>query len=125
MPTKPKPACRVCRRLNCTDPAHQPQPRQRTERRLERPDRRSAQETKRRRETVAAWLAEHGRECANGDVIARCPDCREMRARFVADHVHPLALGGSEDGELRVHCWRCSASQGATISNRVRHRGGS
>lgn len=118
MPVSPKPRCAVCGRIGCTE--HGRKARQRTERRLERPERGSSAETRRRAAVVAAFMAEHGRQCANGDVIARCPECRQMRARFVADHVVAIALGGSEDGELRVHCVSCSGRQGATIANRKR-----
>jgi hypothetical protein len=90
---------------------------------LPRPDYRTWQERKRRAAAVAGFLAVHGRKCANGDVIARCPECRKMRAHWVADHVVPFAVSGDETGELTVHCRKCSASQGARIAN-ARRGGG-
>ena len=120
MPTSPKPRCRVCHQLRCTDPAHKRQPRQQTPRQLERPKRNTGPEIRRRRETVSAWLREYGITLENGDVIARCPECRQMRAHWVADHVTPFAEGGSEDGELRVHCRVCSGKQGARIAAKRR-----
>jgi 5-methylcytosine-specific restriction endonuclease McrA len=45
-----------------------------------------------------------------------------MRARFVADHVVPIAEGGAEDGELRVHCSVCSGRQGARLSARKKRK---
>ena len=120
MPTSPKGRCRVCHRLRCAEPTHKRQPRQQTPRNLERPERNTGPEIRRRRETVAAWLYEHGITLANGDVIARCPECRQMRAHWVADHIVPYAEGGSEDGELRVHCRVCSGKQGARIAAKRR-----
>lgn len=118
-PWAPKRACRVCRRLGCTIPSHQPKPRTRTGSTVERrPDYNSSKERRRREQTVAEWLVVHGRQCASGDVIARCPDCGQMRARFIADHVVPIADGGREDGPLAVHCATCSGRQGAALAAR-------
>lgn len=123
MPNAPKRACLRCRRLNCTDPTHKPKPRERTQRKQPRPDYNTSRERSRRKAAVDAFLAEHGRECASGDVIARCPECRQMRARWVADHVTPIAQGGHEDGPLAVHCSSCSARQGARLANQGREQG--
>lgn len=123
MPTSPKPRCRVCKQLHCTDPSHKREPRQRTQAALQRPERNSWPERKRRAATVSAWLSVHGITLENGDVIARCPDCRQMRVNFVADHVHPLATGGPEDGELRIHCASCSGKQGARLAAWRRKQG--
>lgn len=120
MAWKPKPPCPICRRLGCQNPQHQKQPKQRGERKLARPEYNSSAQIRRRRETVAEWLSVHGIKLANGDLIARCPDCKQMRARFIADHITPIALGGSEDGPLTVHCASCSGKQGAAITNRRR-----
>jgi ribosomal protein S27AE len=122
VPFKPKPPCRVCRRLHCTDPSHAPKPRQRGERRLARPEYNTSQERRRRKAAVDAFLAEHGHTLPNGDVIARCPECGEVRARFIADHVTSIAEGGAEDGPLRVHCARCSGRQGARLSARRKRK---
>jgi len=119
-PVSPKGRCRVCHQLRCADPAHKRQPRQQTPRQLERPERKSYAETQRRAAVVKAWLWEYGITLDNGDVIARCPECRQMRAHWVADHIVPYAEGGSEDGELRVHCRRCAGRQGALIAAKRR-----
>ena len=122
VPTSPKGRCRVCKQLHCTDPKHARQPRQRTQASVQRPTRNTWPERKRRAAIVSAWLSVHGRALENGDVIARCPDCRQMKRNFVADHVLPLAQGGSEDGELRVHCASCSGRQGARLAALRRQR---
>src|SRR5674476_689349 len=110
MPISPKPRCRICKRLHCTDPAHKKQPRTRTGSTSERrPEYNSSHEIKRRAAVVAAFMAEHGHALDDGTVIAYCPDCRQRRAHFIADHVVPIAQGGTEDGELRVHCRVCSS----------------
>lgn len=116
MPWAPKPRCQTCGRIGCREHV-----KTRGERRTPRPEYASSEQVARRRATVQAWLSEHGITLENGDVIARCPECGQMRARFVADHVIPLKLGGSEDGPLRVHCRSCSGRQGAALTNR---RGG-
>ena len=120
-PVSPKGRCRVCSRLNCTE--HKKQPRQRTPASVQRPDYNSWPERKRRAAVVADWLAAHGIETEDGQVMARCPDCRQWRTRWVADHVRPLARGGEEAGELRCHCAVCSGRQGARLAARRRHRG--
>jgi hypothetical protein len=122
VPWKPKPPCRVCRRLHCTDPSHAPKPRQRGERRLARPEYNTSAQRKRRKQTVDAWLAQHGHTLPNGDVIARCPECKQMRARFIADHVTPFVISGDEDGPLQVHCSVCSGRQGARLSARRKRK---
>ena len=123
MPTSPKPRCRVCHQIRCTDPAHAKQPRQRTQPSVQRPERNTWPERKRRAAVVSEWLSTHGVELEDGSVIARCPDCREWRTRWVADHVVPLVMGGTEDGALRVHCSVCSGRQGARLAAwRKRHR---
>jgi len=121
MPISPKPRCRICKRLHCADPAHKRQPRQSTSVTTERrPEYNSSHERKRRAAVVAAFLAEHGHTLDDGTVIAYCPDCRQRRAHFIADHVVPVAMGGTESGELRVHCRVCSGRQGALIAARRR-----
>ena len=122
MAWKPKPACPVCRRLNCTDPKHKRESKPRGVRRLERPDYNTSAERRRRRAAVDQFLAEHGHRLDNGDTIARCPECGQMRARFVADHTTPLAMGGSEQGPLGIQCAVCSGRQGARIANAKRKR---
>jgi hypothetical protein len=119
VPWAPKPACPVCRRVRCTDPSHRAKPR--GERKLARPEYGTSAERKRRHDTVAAFMAEHGFLLSDGKTTAaRCPECREVRVRFIADHVVPIAEGGTEDGELGIHCARCSGRQGAAIANRKR-----
>jgi len=119
VPVSPKPRCRICKQLHCTDPAHKRQPRQRTGSTSERrPEYNSHAERKRRALAVKQFLSQHGHTLDNGDVIARCLQCHELRAHFVADHVVPMIQGGSESGDLRVHCARCSGQQGAKLAGK-------
>lgn len=59
----------------------------------------------------------------DGKLAAVCPECGKWTTEFVADHVQPVALGGSELGELRVHCVQCSRRQGGRVSNQARQWG--
>lgn len=119
-PMRPRPACRVCRRVGCTDPSHKPKPFAKAETTAERrPEYRSYAQQKRRRATVNAWLSMHevGRT-EQGKRVAVCPDCQQLRCAWIADHVVPVMDGGSEDGALRVHCLSCSRSQGARVGHK-------
>ena len=117
MPISPKPRCRVCQQLHCTEPSHRWQPDKRGIRNTPRPEYNTSRERKRRAAAVAAFLAEHGFVLANGDRVARCPDCGRVRAQWVAHHIVPFIEGG-EQGELRVHCRSCSGKEGARIAAR-------
>ena len=69
------------------------------------------------------FLNEHGFMLSDGVTkAAHCPECREVRVKWVADHVVPLAEGGTEDGALQVHCKTCSGRQGARITAKKRRR---
>jgi hypothetical protein len=115
-PTKPKPACRVCRRLNCDNPAHKPQPfASAPPTRERRPD--WDADRKRRRAAVKAWLAVNGSPTLDGKMAAVCEDCGHWATSFVADHLAPVAMSGDEYGQLRVHCVACSRRQGGQVSN--------
>ncbi len=59
------------------------------------------------------------------DVIAAqpwCSDCGSTRD-LTADHVRPLALGGSNAGAQRVLCRRCNSSRGGGLSGSAGARG--
>lgn len=116
MPSLPTP-CPRCRKLRCTDPEHrQGAPRQRTPRRTQRPGYNSWAERKRRKREVDAFLAANTVDVNDkGQRIAVCPECGHYRGEWVADHVQPIAQGGTEDGALRVHCKVCSNQQGARL----------
>jgi len=125
MPTRPKYPCPRCHHVRCTCPLVDEGSAwagQRGRRRLQRPTRNSSSERKRRADVVAAFRAQHGVFCSDGSVVARCPECNKMKARFVADHIVPIAFGGTEDGPLRVHCLSCSGRQGARIARMKRTR---
>ena len=69
------------------------------------------------------FLNEHGFLLSDGKTMAaRCPECRAVKVKWVADHVVPLAEGGTEDGALQVHCKTCSGRQGARITAKKRRR---
>jgi hypothetical protein len=123
-PTSPKPRCRVCGQLHCTEPSHKARdPRQRDKRRLPRPDYNSHAQRSRRKAVVTAFLAEYGRQTQDGRTVAICPQCGQWRSKWVADHVVPFVVSGDENGELRVHCSVCSGRQGAWIATQLRLRG--
>jgi 5-methylcytosine-specific restriction enzyme A len=62
-------------------------------------------ERKRRRATVEAWVAVHGLWCPGWGVPAHRVD---RFSQLSADHVHPIALGGREDGPVVVRCLGCN-----------------
>lgn len=118
MPTRPKPACPVCRKLGCTDPAHKPVPwehstsRPTTER---RPD--YAKDQRRRKAVVDAHRAEFGNWCP------RCNDrdyhADGKRVVLTADHVRSVADEGAEQGLLRVMCRRCNSHLGGKLGAKI------
>ena len=114
MPKAPKYPCQRCKHVRCT--CTEPPTKTRGERLLPRPQYKTSAERKRRAAAVSAFLDEHGFLLASGDLAARCPECRHVRAKWVADHVLSIADGGREDGELTVHCRSCSGKQGARIA---------
>jgi hypothetical protein len=42
--------------------------------------------------------------------------------RLTADHIYPVALGGDEDGPMRVHCYRCERWQAGQVANEIKRR---
>ena len=69
------------------------------------------------------FLNEHGFLLSDGKTMAaRCPECGAVKVKWVADHVVPLADGGTEDGALTVHCKTCSGRQGMRIAAKKRRR---
>jgi 5-methylcytosine-specific restriction protein A len=64
-------------------------------------------EQARRAATVQAWRAWHGDWCPGWQ---RAP---HAATDLTADHITPVAAGGSEDGPLTVLCRACNGSKGA------------
>jgi len=70
-------------------------------------------EIMRRKQAVNEWRDQYGNWC---------PLCGKRGVRLTADHVFPVALGGREDGELRVICQTCNSGAGYEIARRMRER---
>lgn len=101
----PKP-CPVCRKLGCPIEGHRRKAWQgSTPTRVRRPG--FAADRKRREAVVKAWRAQYG---------SFCPRCRRTGVSLTADHLHPIALGGAEDGPLGVLCVHCQRQQGARVA---------
>ena len=120
MPTRPKSPCPRCRRVRCICVPEEQRPKRKAwqgkrETKQYRRTYVTARERKRRKDTVDAWLRINAFGMRDGKPIAVCPDCHYSRTSWVADHERPVALGGTEDGPLRVHCRACSNKQGAEI----------
>lgn len=106
MPVKP---CLVCGQLSpgprCpthATPRVQPN-------RLRRPDYGNA-EIVRRREAVNAWRERYGESCPGW---AHHPPHPVLPPNILtADHDHPVAAGGAEDGPLAVRCRSCNSARG-------------
>lgn len=126
MAMRPKPVCPVCRRRVCICSE---ETKAETKRRREsgwarypstpRPGIQSAAEKRRRREFVRRWIAEHGPLC----VGYKRPPHMVNPKDLTADHVHPVALGGAEDGPLQAMCRACQNRQGSDLANARRGRG--
>jgi hypothetical protein len=112
MPTLPKAACPVCRRVGCTDPAHKramfqsdvPQ-------RVRRPY--DSKERRRRKAAVDAWREEYG---------DWCPLCGRHGVKLSADHITPYAETGTEDTPLRVICLDCNRRLGSQLGGQRAHK---
>lgn len=80
-----------------------------------------ASDQKRRRAFVAAHLRQHGEQVRRGIWRARCPLCGHVKelpiSDWWADHVDPVAAGGTERGELRLSCKECQLRQGSQVGN--------
>lgn len=107
-PWAPKPACRVCRRMGCTDPTHK-------QRAPSTSPPRAWQERKRRAEFLAAWIAERGPLCLG---YSRPPHYVSER-ELTADHVTPRQYGG-ESGPLQALCLSCNVARGNATRDRRR-----
>jgi 5-methylcytosine-specific restriction endonuclease McrA len=101
MPSKPRLACPVCRRVGCQDPEH----RERWRRQRQARPYNNA-ERMRRAEAVKAWREAHG---------DWCPVCERMTSDLTADHIIPFAVSGSEESELRVICRHCNSRRGEKL----------
>jgi len=76
---------------------------------------------KRRRAFVHRELKDTGMYVGNKQWQAQCRICGRMRilreAEWTADHIHPVALGGAEDGPLQLACADCQRKQAAAVAN--------
>jgi hypothetical protein len=118
MPVRPKYPCSRCHHVRCTCA---PRPERKawqdsTPTKQRRPDYATYAERKRRKATVDAWLGQHSRSQHMGKPVAICPECKQLRSSWVADHVVPVDVSGDEHGDLRVHCRSCSSKQGARLA---------
>ena len=112
--------CPRCRRRTCVcHPRDIPKPFAKSKPRKQRRPRYDACRALRRK-AVAEWRDIWG---------DYCPLCHHKDTfrdgspvRLTADHINPVALGGEEDGPMRVHCYRCQAKQGGMIANAVKRR---
>ena len=77
-----------------------------------RPALRTAAETKRRREAVAAHRATVGDWCPGVPELGRLA---HPSANLSADHAVEVAAGGSEDGPLVVRCVPCNSARSANV----------
>ena len=69
--------------------------------------RRTAKERTRRQEVIAAHIRVHGWVCPGYERPAH--EAHDL----TADHIVPVAKGGSEEGEVRVLCRSCNSRRGA------------
>jgi hypothetical protein len=82
-----------------------------------------AVEQRRRRAFVRSQLRQHGQEVSRGVWLATCQVCGKTKtlplSRWWADHITPVALGGSESGPLQLSCAECQIKQGSAVGNAV------
>jgi 5-methylcytosine-specific restriction enzyme A len=104
MPFKPRDACPVCRRLNCTDPNHKTDPDKWRRARLARPM--TNREIVHCRTAVEDWVEVHG---------PVCPMCGATTYDLTADHIVPVSKGGDPLGPVRVICRSCNARRGNRV----------
>jgi hypothetical protein len=76
---------------------------------------------KRRREFVRQHLHDHGERMSDSTWKASCQCCGKVKtlpfSDWWADHVHAVAQGGSEHGDLRLSCKECQLRQGSAVGN--------
>jgi 5-methylcytosine-specific restriction protein A len=92
------PRCSVCKR------AHQ------AAKDAKRPERRTYSQQERRRQAVAQHVATYGLWCPGAHEVGHNSHASDD---LTADHLTPVALGGREDGPLRVLCRSANSSRGA------------
>jgi 5-methylcytosine-specific restriction protein A len=71
-------------------------------------------EDERRRRVVDTWRTTYGDLCPGWGVDAH------RSADLTADHVVPVAAGGSEQGDLTVLCRACNARKRASVQVKAR-----
>jgi len=112
LPVSPKPRCRTCKKIRCTDPTHKPKAfANGVPSRQRRPGWDAGR--KRREAIVKQHRAQYG---------DWCPLCGRSEVKLSADHITPVALGGSEDGPLRVACMDCQHKQAGHVGAEVQRR---
>jgi len=79
------------------------------EREKSRRRRRTPKERTRRQDLIAAHVRANGWVCPGYERPAH--EARDL----TADHVQPVARGGSETGEIRVMCRSCNSARGARV----------
>ena len=77
-----------------------------------RPEYKTAEQTRRRREAVAAHRATVGDWCPGVPELGRPA---HPAANLSADHVVEVAAGGPESGPLVVRCVPCNSSRSANV----------
>jgi hypothetical protein len=77
-----------------------------------RPERKTAAETRRRREAVAAHRAAVGDWCPGVPELGRPA---HPAANLSADHAVEVAAGGPESGPLVVRCVPCNSARSANV----------
>ena len=84
------------------------------EREKSRRRRRTAKERTRRQDLIREHVARFGWTCPGW----QCPP--HPSTDLTADHIHPVARGGAEDGAITVLCRSCNSRRGAGgIANRA------
>ena len=102
MPTRPKPACPVCRRVGCSLPEHREEWRRQ---RAVRPY--NHEERVLKAQVVKEWREAHG---------DWCPGYKRgghITSDLTADHIYPVGQGGDPLGPLGVLCRSCNSRRGS------------
>jgi len=98
VPNKPPAPCPNCRRLGCNNPGHH---------RGKGSTFKTWAQIQRRAQTVQAWRTNHGDTCPGWQ---RDP---HPATDLTADHLQPVAAGGTETGPLSVLCRSCNGRKQA------------